>query len=108
MIKKGDTVYVITGNHRAKGQKARVTKLLPSKSRVYLEPLEVSEPKTFINPVKKFTKKTQEKPEGSIETIESSIHVSNVMLSSVYESSRRGQTKNLAVAKSSSKTKAVK
>jgi large subunit ribosomal protein L24 len=89
MIKKGDTVYVIAGNHRAKGQKARVSKFVPSSSRVFLEPVEATEPKSFINPVKKFVKKTQEKPEGSIETIEASIHVSNVMLASNYESSRR-------------------
>jgi len=88
MIKKNDIVYVIAGNSQAKGKKAKVTRVLPT-SRVLLEPIEVTEPKTFINPLKKHIKKTQEKPEGSIEVREASLHISNVMLADRYESSRR-------------------
>lgn len=90
MIKKNSLVYVITGNSNVKGKKAKVTKVLPT-SRVLLEPIEATEPKTFINPIKKHVKKTQEKPEGSIDTREGSIHISNLMLASDFENSRRGK-----------------
>lgn len=93
MIKKNSIVYVISGNSNAKGKKAKVAKVLPT-SRVILEPVEATEPKTFINPIKKHIKKTQEKPEGSIDVREGSIHVSNVMLATDFESSRRSKKSN--------------
>lgn len=67
-IKKGDTVIVNTG--KDKGKKGEVLKVLPSKSRVIVQ---------GVNVVKKHAKPTQFSA-GGIEEKELSIHVSNVNL----------------------------
>ena len=68
-IKKGDTVYVLSGND--KGKSAKVLTVLPSKYRAIGEGL---------NLVTKHIKPTAENPKGGIEKQESSIHISNLML----------------------------
>lgn len=67
-IKKGDTVIVNAG--KDKGKKGEVLKVLPSKSRVIVQ---------GVNVVKKHAKPTQFSA-GGIEEKELSIHVSNVNL----------------------------
>ena len=66
-IKKGDKVIVTTG--KDKGVKGEVLNVLPEKSRVVVE---------GVNVVKKHRKPTQLNPQGGIENVERSIHVSNV------------------------------
>lgn len=68
-VKKGDTVFVITG--KDKGKKGRVIAAYPKKNKVLVE---------GINMVKKHAKPTQANPQGGIINQEAPIHVSNVML----------------------------
>ena len=73
MIKRGDEVTVIAGEH--KGRKGKVLEVLRAKNRIIVE---------GVNLVKRHERKTQENPEGSIVEREASLHYSNVMLSSRY------------------------
>lgn len=68
-IKKGDQVVVLTG--KDKGAKGEVLKALPQESRVIVQ---------GVNVVKKHRKPTQMNPQGGIDEIEKSVHVSNVAL----------------------------
>ena len=71
-IKKGDLVVVIAG--RDKGQQGRVLEVLKDSDRVLVE---------GVQRVKRHTKVAQSQRgtrTGGIETVESPIHVSNVML----------------------------
>jgi large subunit ribosomal protein L24 len=67
-IKKGDQVIVLTG--KDKGQKGEVLKAMPKDQRVLVK---------GINLVKKHRRPSATNP-GGIDTIEASIHVSNVAL----------------------------
>lgn len=86
-IKRNDTVVVIAGSH--KGKSGKVLRLLPAKSRAVVEGVAL---------VKKHLKKSQENPQGKIAEREGSVHISNLMLQSRFESSKRG--KKTAEAKS--------
>ncbi|GAA1678898.1 LSU ribosomal protein L24P [Nonomuraea fuscirosea] len=70
-VKKGDLVQVIAG--KDKGAKGRVIATLPREDRVVVE---------GINMIKKHTKETHQGPRGAktggVQTMEASIHVSNV------------------------------
>lgn len=66
-IKKGDTVYVNTGND--KGKTGRVLEMLPKKSRALVE---------GINIITKSTKPTAKYPQGGIVKTEAPIHISNL------------------------------
>ncbi len=68
-LKKGDGVIVLTG--KDKGKKGEILKVLPQESRVIVQ---------GVNVVKKHRKPSQAAPQGGIETIEKSIHISNVAL----------------------------
>ncbi len=65
-IKKGDKVIVLAG--KDKGKTGEVLKAMPSASRVLVQ---------GINLVKKHTKPTQSS-KGGIESVEASLHISNV------------------------------
>lgn len=67
-IKKGDTVVVLTG--KDKGQQGEVLKALPKEQRVLVK---------GVNLVKKHRKPSATNP-GGIDTMEATIHVSNVAL----------------------------
>jgi len=67
-VKKGDTVFVITG--KDKGKKGRVISAFPRENKVLVE---------GINMVKKHAKPSQANPQGGIINQEAAIHVSNVM-----------------------------
>jgi len=67
-IKKGDTVYVITGE--SKGQKGRVLEVDRDKGRAIVE---------GVNLVSKHTKPNAKSPQGGILKKEASIHLSNLM-----------------------------
>jgi large subunit ribosomal protein L24 len=68
-VKKGDTVQVISGNH--KGASGKVLAVLPKKSQVLIEGVRI---------IKKHTRKSQENPTGAIIEREGPLHISNVKL----------------------------
>jgi len=86
-IKRGDVVVVISGAH--KGKSGKVLELKPAKNRAVVEGVAM---------IKRHLKKSQENPQGKIAEREGSIHVSNLMLQSRYDSSKRA--KKTAEAKS--------
>ena len=67
-IKKGDTVYILSGNERGKSGKG--IDVLTASERVVVEGL---------NMLKKHIRKNQDQPQGEIAEREGSIHWSNVM-----------------------------
>jgi large subunit ribosomal protein L24 len=67
-IKKGDTVFVNTGEY--KGQQGRVLEVIRKKDRAIVE---------GINLVSKHTKPNAKSPQGGILKKEASIHISNLM-----------------------------
>lgn len=66
-IKKGDTVYVNTGED--KGKTGRVLKVLVKENRAIVE---------GVNMVSKSTKPNAENPQGGIVKKEASVHLSNL------------------------------
>ena len=68
-IKKGDTVYVNSGND--KGKTGKVLSVLTEKDRVIVE---------GVNLVSKHTKPNSKQPQGGIIKQEAAIHISNVNL----------------------------
>jgi large subunit ribosomal protein L24 len=77
-VKRNDAVVVISGSHR--GKEGKILEILPAKSRARIEGVAM---------VKRHTKKSQEHPQGAIVEREGSVHISNLMLKSVYDSSKR-------------------
>jgi len=67
-FKKGDTVYILSGEDR--GASGKVIDVLTSSERVIVEGL---------NMVKKHIRKNQDQPQGEIAEREGTIHWSNVM-----------------------------
>jgi len=68
-IKKGDTVYVNTGEN--KGQQGRVLEVIRKSDRAIIE---------GINLVSKHTKPNAKSPQGGIIKKEAPVHISNLML----------------------------
>ena len=68
-IKKGDTVFVNSGEFR--GQKGRVLEIIRKTDRALVE---------GINMVSKHTKPNAQSPDGGIIKKEAPIHISNLML----------------------------
>ena len=68
-IKKGDTVYINSGND--KGKTGKVLSVLTEKDRVIVE---------GVNLVSKHTKPNSKQPQGGIIKQEAAIHISNVNL----------------------------
>ena len=81
-IKRGDPVVVISGSHR--GKEGKILEVLPAKSRARVEGVAL---------IKRHMKKSQEHPQGAIVEREGSVHISNLMLKSVYDASKRGKAK---------------
>jgi large subunit ribosomal protein L24 len=77
-VKRNDAVVVISGSHR--GKEGKVLEILPAKSRARIEGVAL---------VKRHTKKSQEHPQGAIVEREGSVHISNLMLKSVFDASKR-------------------
>jgi len=84
-IKRNDAVVVIAGAH--KGKQGKVLEVRAAKNRAVVEGVAM---------IKRHLKKSQEHPQGKIAEREGTIHVSNLMLLSRYEQSKR--TKKPAVA----------
>jgi large subunit ribosomal protein L24 len=68
-IKKGDMVVVTAGDH--KGQKGRVISINRDKDRVTVE---------GVNMITRHRKPSAQNPQGGIEKMEGTIHISNLML----------------------------
>ena len=81
-VKKGDTVQVISGNH--KGATGKILAVLPRKSQVLIEGVRI---------IKKHTKKSQENPNGAILEREGPLHISNVKLLEKGEAKAKGKAK---------------
>lgn len=77
-VKRGDEVVVIAGSH--KGKSGKILEVLASKHRARVEGVAM---------IKRHLKKSQEHPNGTIAEREGSIHLSNLQLKSVYDSSKR-------------------
>lgn len=78
-IKKGDTVYVRTGEY--KGKTGRALHVDPKRQMVLVE---------GVNKRKRHQRPTQRNPKGGIISVEAPIHISNV---SLYSSALGGPTK---------------
>lgn len=77
-IKRGDQVVVLAGSQ--KGKSGKVLELLSAKQRARVEGLAM---------IKRHEKKSEQHPQGAITEREGSIHVSNLMLKSVFDASKR-------------------
>jgi len=77
-VKRGDPVVVISGSHR--GKEGKILEVLPAKCRARIEGVAL---------VKRHMKKSQEHPQGAIVEREGSVHISNLMLKSVYDAGKR-------------------
>ena len=79
-IKSGDTVKVLTGDH--KGSEGKVLKVLTDKNKAIVE---------GVNMVKKHTKPSAQSPQGGIVEKEAAIQLSNLsLLTSKGETTRVG------------------
>ena len=77
-VKRGDSVVVISGSQ--KGKEGKVLEVVSAKARARVEGVAL---------VKRHLKKSQEHPQGTIAEREGTVHVSNLMLKSVYDQSKR-------------------
>ncbi len=77
-IKRNDEVVVIAGSH--KGKSGKVLEILASKQRARVEGVAMT---------KRHLKKSQENPNGAIVEREGSVHISNLMLKSRFDASKR-------------------
>ena len=77
-VKRNDVVVVISGSH--KGKSGKILEVLPAKSRARIEGVAM---------MKRHLKKSQEHPQGTIAEREGSVHISNLMLQSVFDASKR-------------------
>ena len=68
-VRRGDTVEVISGNH--KGSSGKVLEVKSTKSQVLIE---------GVRMIKKHMRKSQENPNGAIIEREGPVHISNVKL----------------------------
>jgi large subunit ribosomal protein L24 len=79
-IKRNDQVVVIAGSH--KGKQGKVLEIHAGKNRAVVEGVAM---------IKRHLKKSQENPQGKIAEREGTVHVSNLMLLSRYEASKRAK-----------------
>ncbi|WP_414662693.1 50S ribosomal protein L24 [Horticoccus sp. 23ND18S-11] len=77
-VKRGDQVVVIAGSQ--KGKSGKVLEILAAKNRARIEGVAM---------IKKHLKKSEKHPQGTISELEGSVHISNLMLQSVFDSSKR-------------------
>jgi large subunit ribosomal protein L24 len=77
-VKKGDSVKVLSGNHR--GKTGEILEVLRSKARAVVRIKEKGPGGEELNMIKKAVRPTQDNPKGGIEAREGSIHVSNLQV----------------------------
>ena len=71
-VKRGDTVEVLSGNH--KGATGKVLQVLSKKQQVLIEGVRI---------IKRHTKRSKDAPQGAIVEREGPIHISNVKVAEV-------------------------
>ena len=81
-VKKGDTVSIISGNH--KGASGKILAVLPKKQQVLVEGVRI---------IKKHTRRSQDNQTGGIIEREGPIHVSNVKLVEKVEPKKESKKK---------------
>lgn len=79
-VKRGDQVVVIAGSH--KGKAGKILEVRAAKNRAVVEGVAM---------LKRHMKKSEQHPNGAIVEREGSIHVSNLMLQSTFDSSKRAK-----------------
>jgi large subunit ribosomal protein L24 len=77
-VKRNDPVVVIAGSH--KGKSGKVLEILAAKGRARVEGIAM---------MKRHLKKSDKHPQGAIVELEGSVHISNLMLQSVFDASKR-------------------
>ncbi|MBS0631022.1 MAG: 50S ribosomal protein L24 [Verrucomicrobia bacterium] len=77
-VKRNDQVVVIAGSH--KGKSGKVLEILAGKQRARVEGVAM---------IKKHLKKSEKNPQGAISELEGSVHISNLMLQSAFDASKR-------------------
>ena len=77
-VKRNDQVVVIAGSH--KGKTGKVLEILAAKSRARVEGVAM---------MKRHLKKSEKHPQGAIVEREGTVHISNLMLKSVFDASKR-------------------
>ena len=91
-VHAGDTVRVISGNHR--GSEGKVLQVIRAKNQVVIE---------GVRMIKKHVRRSQEQPNGAIIEREGPLHISNVKL--IVKGTREGASSK---AKADNTTKAPK
>ncbi len=81
-VKKGDTVSIISGNH--KGASGKILAVLPKKQHVLVEGVRI---------IKKHTRRSQDNQTGGIIEREGPIHISNVKLVEKVEPKKESKKK---------------
>ena len=77
-VKRNDMVVVIAGSN--KGKSGKLLEILAAKSRARVEGVAM---------IKRHLKKSEKHPQGTISELEGSVHISNPMLQSVFDASKR-------------------
>jgi large subunit ribosomal protein L24 len=77
-IKRNDQIVVIAGSH--KGKEGKVLEIIASTQRARVEGVAM---------MKRHVKKSTEHPQGAIVEREGTVHISNLMLKSVFDASKR-------------------
>ena len=77
-VKRNNMVVVIAGAH--KGKSGKLLEILAAKSRARVEGVAM---------MKRHLKKSEKHPQGTISELEGSVHISNLMLQSVFDGSKR-------------------
>ncbi len=86
-VKRGDEIVVIAGSE--KGKRGKILQMHTKLDRVTVEGLKM---------IKKHVKRSQQSPQGAIVEREGTIHVSNVMLASEYDSRRMAKTSKISLS----------
>ncbi|MFZ4598670.1 MAG: 50S ribosomal protein L24 [Terrimicrobiaceae bacterium] len=81
-VHRGDTVEVISGNHR--GATGKVLNIIAAKSQVVVE---------GVRMIKKHQRKSQDQPNGAIIEREGPIHISNVKVVEIVTTEKKPATK---------------
>ena len=77
-VKRNDMVVVIAGSNQ--GKSGKLLEILAAKSRARVEGVAM---------IKRHLKKSEKHPQGTISELEGSVHISNLMLQSVFDASKR-------------------
>lgn len=77
-VKRNDQVVVIAGSH--KGKEGKILEVVATSQRARVEGVAM---------MKRHMKKSSEHPQGAIIEREGTVHISNLMLKSVFDASKR-------------------